>query len=132
MTETPFDRLVRHLRKARLRVVVAPVPTWASKRNGRYARFVGRKLLPVTGYFSDSDDYSSYTTNHMVADHTDCFDKISKCPVRIALPRDDKQALVIMKALRYLGSKAGLRASNTFAYLYDKHLFPYSRKGLKR
>jgi len=125
MANTPFSRLVRRLRKAGVRVEIREFPE-------KHAWFKGNRHFPVCGCFANHGQYSGYCDCHIVADHRDCLDKLSKCPLRMELPQTEAEARRIIAELRKLGTPEGFKASNTYAWLQpeNKGLFPYSCKGL--
>lgn len=91
----------------------------------RYAIVRGRNIL---AHFYEGNDHwgvSHYVDGKIAADHARCFDKLSKCPFVMRLPRTKKDAKKIAYWLRRLGTKKGFRISNTYAYLTNN---PFPRK----
>jgi hypothetical protein len=67
--------------------------------------------------------------NLFSADHVDCFDKWSKCPIRgVSLNESHEN---IIKALEFLGSEEGLKISNEYTYYPDNPFTKIIECGLK-
>lgn len=58
------------------------------------------------------------TGSTTAADNIRCWNKWSQCPVRLPLPKNDKQLRQLLAMLRHLGSDNGLALSRTFDYIY--------------
>jgi len=77
--------------------------------------------MGIYGAFSvQNEDTHRYLNNAFAADNKKCFDKWSKCPLVMKLPCD---ANLLLKHLKYLGSKEGLKISESYAY-YDSYPWP--------
>lgn len=50
----------------------------------------------------------------VVVDHKKCFDKWSKCPMMIPIPKTQKELDHIIERIQFWGTKEGYKASNGF------------------
>lgn len=92
------------------------------KERYRYGHLRGRS---VNGFFAPTNQHSArYCSGRLCADHVDCYDKPSKCPLVIRLPKSDREAMEIVRWLGKLGSREGYQVSNSYDYL-DNNPFPY-------
>lgn len=53
---------------------------------------------------------------YIYVDHKDCFDKESKCPLRLPLPVTRKQLEYLAERLRFWGSPEGFKISDEFEH----------------
>lgn len=122
--EKRFDILVVALREAGYRVRVGFSHGESDGGSYKYRNaFVDGKN--VEGMFAPVNEWSyPYCSGRICADHADCYDKPSKCPLVMRLPRDEAQARAIVRWLGKLGTKQGFEASNTYEYL-NENPFPY-------
>ena len=65
--------------------------------------------------------------SHIVADNIDCFDKWSKCPLRMKIQTLDYEKL--FKELELLGSPEGFEISNNFD---ENGIFTYEQKDIMK
>lgn len=67
-----------------------------------------------------------YMNGGIAADHSDCFDKWRKCPLKLPLPTSQREMDYLLERLKYWGSKKGREASNEFEY--DAEEYPFRTK----
>lgn len=84
-----------------------------------FHKITGNNIL--AGYCTPHDGNQinasySYLNGKISADNDMCFDKWSKCPVAIPLPKDKDQLEYLLKELKYLGTKEGYEKSNSYDY----------------
>lgn len=71
----------------------------------------------------------SYTINYaqdellLALDHKQCFNKISQCPVWVRFPVSKRVFKGLVSAIKYLGTKGGREASNTFEFPEEYAVF---------
>ena len=69
----------------------------------------------VFGYFSDKCEDIPLISGRIAVDHDECFDKLSRCPISLPLPNDEKDMNFLLETLEYLSSSEGeLWASEIF------------------
>ena len=68
----------------------------------------------------NNETYTSLN-GRLSADHKDCFNKWSQCPLVVEIPTDLN---ILIEHLKFLGSKEGFQLSNSFDYL-DCGTLPY-------
>jgi len=113
-----FDELVNLLLANGYSVEVKSQQAFKAKNNYRSAFFDGKNIRG--GFCTPSYEVYRYINNRIAADHVDCFDKWSKCPLVMRLPVD---GLELLKHLQYLGSPEGYQISNNYEY-FDKNPWP--------
>lgn len=86
--------------------------------DGTSGRFEGHNVCG--GFHVPSDECYRYINGAIAADHVDCFDKYSKCPLVMKFPIDPKR---LVEAMDLLGTKKGFEVSNSYDYL-DDNPFP--------
>ncbi|GAB6460656.1 hypothetical protein bcgnr5390_10470 [Bacillus luti] len=92
----------------------------------KFARITGKDILG--GFCSPHDensmDASSYYINGTVsADHVDCFDKWSKCPLQLPFPTNKDEMSYLIAQLKYWSSKDGYE--NSDGYEFDTWINKY-------
>jgi len=65
----------------------------------------------------------SYINGKIAVDNTDCFDKWSKCPLNLKIPKTEKQIKYLLDQLKYWGSSEGYNDSN--GYEFEKWVGEY-------
>jgi hypothetical protein len=77
----------------------------------------------ITGFFSGDSSYlGPAMLNTLIVDNVKCFDKLSKCPVRIPINENLIFADVLL-VLKWIASEEGYLWSNTFEYLDSNRTF---------
>lgn len=108
MVPTKFDDLVKALQKSGYKVTVKKEDgyTFANIKGGHiYAGFCS----PTT-----SKGVYTYINGKISADHKECFDKWSKCPLNLPLPENEEQMDFLLKQLIFWGSPEGYKKSNEY------------------
>lgn len=84
----------------------------------KFMRFVKEDIRGYAGEKHDPNNlYSNARLNGKIcADNDGCFDKLSKCPIVIDLPRSDGEFNLLLKELEFLGSVEGYNLSNEYEY----------------
>lgn len=74
----------------------------------------------LNGFYRDTRDYP-----YLHADHVECFDKESKCPLSIRLPKNTAELQHLTERLRFWGSPEGFEISNNYEHeKYDTNEYP--------
>lgn len=77
-------------------------------------------VLAITGHsvrgYAIRPDADHCYAGFLWLDHRDCYNKISQCPCSLRLPTTAEE---LFRALRQIGSPAGLRLSRSFAFHDD-------------
>lgn len=69
-------------------------------------------------FCSPSTHVYSCLSGKISADNSDCFDKWSKAPLQIDLPKTDKEYKMTLTYIYWLGTEEGYEASNSFNTKY--------------
>ena len=96
MKNTPFVKTVQLLKELGYKVKVE------KRDNYRFAKVDGKG---ISGGFCNeaySDYYSMYLKNRFTFDHEPYFDKWSRCPVSLPLPKTETQVKFLLDALKYM------------------------------
>ena len=110
-----FDALVEFLTKAGYSVSVIEY-----KEDGyRFAHINDENKHIRAGFCTETPKCYSFLSNRIAADHWDCFDKWSKCPLVMRLPLDGD---LLLRCLTWLGSKEGYEWSDSYSYIEDPKL----------
>jgi hypothetical protein len=48
------------------------------------------------------------------ADHNSCFDKWSRCPYKLPVPKNQRQLEFLMESLKYMGTREAFKLSNEY------------------
>jgi hypothetical protein len=102
---TDFDTLVEELKKNGYRVEVNEQPDYT------IASVTGKNIR--AGFCTPGSRYAGYLDGKIAADHVDCFDKWSKCPLIVNLPQDEEKMKSLLGFLEKLGTDEGYNFSNT-------------------
>jgi len=78
------------------------------------------------GACTTNEHSNRYLSGKLAVDRADCFDKWSKCPINLPLPKNEKEINFIMKKLKWLQTKEGFEVSNN--YEFDKWITEYKEK----
>jgi len=105
-----FTELVKFLRDHKYHVVVNECKSISGKY--KVAMVLGDNIKAA--FCTPSLEVYRYINNRIAADHVNCFDKWSKCPLIMELPVDGEE---LLKHLKFLGSDEGFRISETYEYL---------------
>jgi len=108
-----FETLVDFLKENGFQVVVTLEP--GNKFPYQFAKVTGQG---IEGGFCEPNDTSyKWINGRFAADHIDCFDKWSKCPVQVEFPFDENQGKELLEMLKHLGTSEGFEYSNEYEYL---------------
>lgn len=69
--------------------------------------------------------YGPRYKNMIVVDHKNCFDKWSRCPLKVPVPENDKQMEFLLKELAFWGTDEGYKISNE--YDFDRYIKEYPK-----
>lgn len=76
-----------------------------------------------TFFSDDGSNYHPIVYRAIVADRKDCFDKITRCCLRMSFPFDENE---LFNHLRFLSSDDGFKYSNEYEYLdLNKRRMPW-------
>jgi hypothetical protein len=116
--EDSFQLLVETLRGNGYTVDVSTGPIYD------FAHVTGKNIDGgfCTPSYGDNDAPYWYIDGKFAADHVDCFDKWSKCPLVVKLPENEEELLAILEHLKFLASEEGYNWSNSYSYLDDPRL----------
>jgi len=126
-----FDDLRTLLRKNGYRVKVKKEHKYDAGGNDlpgkeniyRFALVTGKNIYAA--FCEANDGYSyRYIDGKIAADHKDCFNKWSQCPLCLPFPSDEEQVATLLTLLKRLGTKEGLEESSKFRYL-DSNPYHY-------
>lgn len=79
------------------------------------------------GFCTPSEECYTYISGKIAADHKDCFDKWSKCPLILPFPETEEQMKFLLTKLEFWASDEGYTLSNS--YECDKWIKEYPNKG---
>ncbi len=120
MNEDAFHKLVAALKEAGYRV-----KTSTPEHSYLFAHVTGNDI--VAGFCTVNNGMSyTYIDGAISADHARCFDKYSKCPLRLPLPETDEQLAYVMEQLVYWASDEGYKKSNS--YDFDSWVTEYPKE----
>lgn len=104
-----FNNLVNELQKNGYKVKVTEEETYL------FAYVTGKKI--IAGFCTLNDNLSyTYINGKIAADHEDCFDKWSKCPLNLLLPKNNKQIQFVLDQLNFWASSEGYKKSNEYEF----------------
>jgi len=113
-----FDNLVKSLRNEGYFVYVEHIASEKNKYENHesywYASVIGKNLR--AGFCTKNNASYSYIDGKISADHNECFDKWSKCPIKENIPTTHEARENLLLELKYLTSDEGFEASNKFEY----------------
>jgi hypothetical protein len=66
------------------------------------------------------------------ADHIDCFDKWTKCPLMVPFPKGEEEEALLISYLDWLGSEDGFEKSNIFDVSYYAQNYEDMKKVLTK
>lgn len=72
------------------------------------------------GFCTYNTDTHPFINYRFAADHVDCFNKWSQCPLVVSIPCDFSK---LKEWLDFLGTPEGYKVSNSFTYL-ESDIFP--------
>lgn len=108
-----FDDLVAMFRDNGYFVTVRE--DYYETKSYRFAEVTGKKIY--AGFCESNGHSYPCIDGKIAADHSDCFDKWSKCPLKLTFPADKVQQARLLALLERLGSLEGYKESNSYAYL---------------
>lgn len=121
MTEIimPFDLLASTLKRAGYDV---DVKDECPNNQGvyRFGQVSGKGIK--AGFCEHNGESYWYIDGRFAADHVDCFNKWSGCPLCVELPTTQEEADKIVEHLKFLGSQEGHDWSASYAYFDDPKL----------
>lgn len=103
---TAFDNFVKALRKSGYTVKV-------DNKEGYLFAAVGGKW--IMGGFADKGSINAYINGKIAFDNVKCFDKLSKCPYILPLPKNEAQFNYVLEKMQYLATPDGYKRSNECA-----------------
>jgi hypothetical protein len=103
----------------------------------RYAKITGKSILGGFCEFSGENTDCWYVNGRIAFDHVKCFDKWSKCPYSLELPKTEQEFQYIVDQMKYLRTKEGFEKSNGFEirvkdYPFSTHVICSECRGMKR
>jgi len=117
-TRNDFNSLVKFLRNNGYNIRVKEEFGWDQKHEltGLFAKAENSQKVTFGFVWKKSQDdeerFYAYIENAIAADNSACFDKWSKCPMRISLPQKHED---ILKWLKILASDQSYELSNSYS-----------------
>lgn len=116
-----FDDVVEFLKKNNYKIKISKAEKCRpSTDTYQFAMFSGNN---IRGGFAEPNNVNSYRylDGRIAADHIECFDKCSKCPLCVKYPVDENR---LLDGLKLLASDKGYEISDSYTYL-ESNPFPY-------
>jgi len=108
-----FDELVTLLKEHEYTVEVT------KHRYYKFCKVTGNNI--IGGFSTKAKCVYQDISNAICVDHINCFDKWSKCPIKISFPLESS---VLLEYMKFMGTIDGFKNSNSYDYL-DNDLYPY-------
>ena len=103
-----FDDLVKAFKEHNFKVSVS---------EDNFARINSTRIF--AGFCTHPSDFNTYLIDWVAIDRHDCFDKWSKCSIKLPIPRNDKQRRYLFEKINWLLTKDGFKFSDSYGCISE-------------